>query len=133
MLGVVAQYHAQNSALTSIKGTMKKVEENKAVGLLPLGLMQEKVKLGDFNSKGASKIIIDDEKSIIIKEIFEQYSLGKSITDIQKYLKDCNYTKYDGTYLSWQQIYYILRNKKYNGVYTYADPYKKHYRKYSII
>lgn len=130
MLGVVAQYHAQNSALTSIKGTLKKVEEHKAVGLLPIGLIQEKVKLGDYNIKGASKITIDEDKAIIIKEIFNQYALGKSISDIENYLKEKQYKKYDGSYFSWQQIYYILRNKKYNGVYSYADPFRKHYRKY---
>ena len=91
ILGVVAQYHAQNSALTSIKGTIKKVEENKAVGLLPLGLIQEKVLLGDFNTKGASKIVIDPSKSIIIKEIFNKFSSGFSISEIESYLDGKGY------------------------------------------
>lgn len=130
ILGVVAQYHAQNSALTSIKGTIKKVEENKAVGLLPYGLTTEKEKLCDYNKKGASKIIIDDEKAVVVKLIFKMFSQGYSITDIKNYLKDNGYSKNYDEEFSWQQIYYMLRNKKYNGTYTYADPNKKHYRKY---
>ena len=130
ILGVVAQYHAQNSALTSIKGTLKKVEENKTVGLLPLGLISEKVKLGEYNKKGSSNIVIDDEKAIIIKIIFEKYARGESITSIKKFLEKNGFTKHDGSYLSWQQIYYILRNKRYNGTYIYAEPNRKKYRKY---
>lgn len=130
ILGVVAQYHAQNSALTSIKGTMKKVEEHKTVGLLPLGYISEKVKNGNYNQKGASNIVIDQEKAIIIKEIFEKYANGMSVKDIEMYLSKKCYTKHDGSLIKYQQIYYILRNKKYNGTYIYADPSKKRYYKY---
>lgn len=130
ILGVVAQYHAQNSALTSIKGTIKKVEENKAVGLLPLGLIQEKVLLGDFNTKGASKIVIDPSKSIIIKEIFDKFSSGFSISEIESYLDGKGYINNEGNKIKSQQIRYILTNKRYNGIYVYADPTKKRKRKY---
>lgn len=130
ILGVVAQYHAQNSALTSIKGTIKKVEENKSVGLLPYGLTTEKEKTKDYSKKGASNIIIDDEKANVVKLIFELFSHGYSITDIKNYLKENGYYKELHEEFSWQQIYYMLRNKKYNGTYTYADPNKKRYRKY---
>ena len=74
MLGIVAQYHAQNSAATSIKGTIKKVEEHKAVGLLPLGLIQEKQLMNDKSIKGASRIVIDPDKAPIIKDIFLKFS-----------------------------------------------------------
>ena len=53
-----------------LKGTIKKVEENKAVGLLPFGLISEKQKNSDINIKGASNIVIDEAKAHIIKEIF---------------------------------------------------------------
>ena len=130
MLGVVAQYHAQNSALTSIKGTLKKVEENKTVGLLPFGLVSEKVKMGNFSLKGSSNIVIDEEKAIIVKIIFEKYASGMSIKDIEKLLEEKGYTKDDGSKIRYQQIYYMLRNKRYNGTYLYADPTKKRYYKY---
>jgi site-specific DNA recombinase len=130
ILGVVAQYHAQNSAHTSIKGTIKKVEENKAVGLLPLGLIQEKVLLGDFNIKGASRIVIDPSKSIIIKDIFEKFASGYSIGEIECYLDEKGYTNNEGNKIKKQQIRYILTNKRYNGVYVYADPSKKRKQKY---
>ena len=130
ILGVVAQYHAQNSALTSIKGTIKKVEENKAVGLLPLGLIQEKVLLGDFNTKGASKIVIDPSKSIIIKEIFNMFSSGFSVSEIESYLDEKGYINNEGNKIKSQQIRYILTNKRYNGIYVYADPSKKRKQKY---
>ena len=130
MLGVVAQYHAQNSALTSIKGTLKKVEENKTVGLLPFGLISEKVKMCNFTLKGSSNIVIDEDKAIIVKEIFEKYSLGMSIKDIERYLENKGYTKDDGSKINYRQIYYMLRNKRYNGTYLYADPTRKRYYKY---
>ena len=130
ILGVVAQYHAQNSALTSIKGTIKKVEENKAVGLLPYGLTTEKNKLGNFNFKGASKIVIEEDKAKVVKEIYEKFSEGYSISEIERYLIEKGVTKDNGNFISWQQIYYMLRNKRYNGTYVYADHKKVVKRKY---
>lgn len=130
ILGVVAQYHAQNSALTSIKGTIKKVEENKAVGLLPFGLISEKNKNGIFNQKGASNIVIDESKATIVRDIFTKYASGMSIKDIEIYLTKKGYKKEDGSRISYQQIKYMLRNKRYNGTYVYADPNNKHYYKY---
>lgn len=130
ILGVVAQYHAQNSALTSIKGTIKKVEQNKNVGLLPVGLTTKKVIDCNFTKKGASDIVIDENKSLIIKEIFVNFSNGKSVSDIVKMLNDKGYTKNNGTCFTKQNIYYILRNKRYNGTYIYADPNKKRTYKY---
>lgn len=130
MLGIVAQYHAQNSAVTSIKGTMKKVEENKAVGLLPLGLIQEKVKNTDLNYKGASKIVIDENKAHIIKEIFLKFSNGMSLSELEEYLRNQDYKNNNNLPITKQQIKYILSNKRYNGTYTYADPTKVRMKKY---
>lgn len=130
MLGIVAQYHAQNSAVTSIKGTMKKVEENKAVGLLPLGLIQEKIKKNDLNYKGASKIVIDENKAHIIKEIFLKFSNGMSLSELEEYLRDQDYKNNNNLPITKQQIKYILSNKRYNGTYTYADPTKIRKKKY---
>lgn len=130
MLGIVAQYHAQNSALTSIKGTYKKVEENKAVGLLPMGLIQEKIINNDVNNKGASKIIIDESKAPIIREIFTLFSRGLSIGDIELQLIENDYKNKRGNFISRQQIKYILTNKRYNGTYIYADPSKSRKRKF---
>lgn len=130
MLGIVAQYHAQNSAATSIKGTIKKVEEHKAVGLLPLGLIQEKVLLNDTTIKGASRIVIDTNKAPIIKEIFLKFSSGLGITEIEKYLKEKGYKNNLGKDITRQNIKYILANRKYNGDYIYADPDKTRRRKY---
>ncbi len=129
MLGMVAQYHAQNSALTSIKGTLKKVEEHKAVGLLPLGLIQEKILSKDFNHKGASNIVIDEDKAPIIREIFNKFVGGMPISEIEKYLKSNGYTNNANRYLTRQNIKYILKNKRYNGIYVYAEE-KKRIRKY---
>ena len=130
MLGIVAQYHAQNSAATSIKGTIKKVEENKAVGLLPFGLISEKQKNSDINIKGASNIVIDEAKAHIIKEIFEKYALGFSINDIINYLNEHGYKNKFGRSFTRGNIKYILQNKRYNGTYVYADPKYIRKRKY---
>lgn len=130
MLGIVAQYHAQNSAVTSIKGTTKKVEENKAVGLLPIGLIQEKVLNKDSNMKGASKIVIDESKAPIVREIFQKYANGVGITEITNYLEKKGYKNNLGKPISSQNVKYILNNKRYNGTYVYADPTKIKVRKY---
>lgn len=130
ILGVVAQYHAQNSALTSIKGTIKKVEEHKTVGLLPFGLVSEKNKKGLYSQKGASNIVIDESKAIIVREIFNKFAKGNSIKEIEEQLRKKGYTKDDGSFISYQQIKYMLRNKRYNGTYIYADPNNKRYYKY---
>ena len=130
MLGIVAQYHAQNSAATSIKGTIKKVEEHKAVGLLPLGLIQEKQLMNDKSIKGASRIVIDPDKAPIIKDIFLKFSDGLGITEIEKYLKEKGFKNNLGKDITRQNIKYILTNRKYNGDYIYADPEKIRKRKY---
>lgn len=130
MLGIVAQYHAQNSALTSIKGTIKKVEENKAVGLLPMGLIQEKKINNNINKKGASNIIIDESKAVIIRKIYNMFANGISIGNIENYLQKCGYKNNQGNIITRQQIKYILKNKRYNGTYIYADPEKHKKRKY---
>ena len=129
MMSAVSQFHAQNSAKLSIDGTKQKVLQHKCVGALPFGLTTSKQQ-NNTNEVGASNIVIDEQKSKIVKEIFTKYSEGMSLTDLTEYLEKRGYRNNNGNYFSRHQLYNMLRNKRYNGTYIYADKSRKRKRKY---
>ena len=66
------------------------------------------------------KLIIDEDKSEIVKYIFEQYSLGVYVRDISRNLADKGiYNK--GKPFAINTIYNILKNEKYLGVYKHNE------------
>lgn len=66
------------------------------------------------------KVIIVEEQAEIVRYIYKQYSIGTYVKDILQDLKerhiDCNGKPFTRT-----QIYNMLKNEKYTGVYRYKE------------
>jgi len=66
------------------------------------------------------KIVIDEETSKAVKFMFTQYAYGFSIKDIVISLTNQGYLK-NGKKFKHEQVYNILRNRKYTGVYKHEE------------
>lgn len=78
-------------------------------GTIPLGLIVNKDK----------KYEIDTNTAPIVKEIFNMYINGKTMSEIIKYLNDKNIKTSYGNNFNKNSIRTILENKKYVGIYSY--------------
>lgn len=67
------------------------------------------------------KYIIDEEKALIVKEIFEMYANGFTMADIIKYLNEKNIKNSMNKSFGKNGVRGILINKNYIGTYTYSD------------
>jgi DNA invertase Pin-like site-specific DNA recombinase len=65
------------------------------------------------------KYVIDPETAPIIKRIFEMYIMKISPPEILQYLKDQGIKSVHGKDFRQNNVYYILKNKRYAGYYTY--------------
>lgn len=61
-------------------------------------------------------IVIDEEKSIIVKYIYEQYSNGIYVRDIIKSLTQKGILNHNKQFAE-NTVYHILKNEKYTGIY----------------
>ena len=64
---------------------------------------------------------IDTETAPIIKQIFEMYAEGKTVTEINKYLNDRQNKTSKGKEFNKNSLHRMLRNKRYIGTYIYKD------------
>ncbi len=112
MLEGMAEYYSANLA-TNVKRGMNTNAEHciSNGGTTPLGFY-----IGDDR-----KYHIDKENAHIVKIIFEMYSDGNTIKSIIDYLNSKNYKTVLGNKFNKNSICKMLRNKKYNGYYTYND------------
>lgn len=65
------------------------------------------------------KYVIDKETAPFIKTIFEMYVKGDSPPKILEYLKSNGVKSVNGKEFKQNSVYYILKNKRYAGYYTY--------------
>ena len=65
------------------------------------------------------KFVIDTETVPVIRNIFEMYVKGYSPPTILQYLKDQHVKSVNGNEFKQNSVYYILKNKRYAGYYTY--------------
>ena len=70
----------------------------------------------DTNKKVAAKVIINEEETPIVKEIFTEYANGKNPIDIARDLSARGILN-RGKYFRADTIYHILRQEKYTGIY----------------
>lgn len=63
--------------------------------------------------------VIDDEKAIVVKKIFEMYDKDYIMADIIRYLNNQGLKTKKGNDFDKNSIRRILRNKKYTGTYIY--------------
>lgn len=78
-------------------------------GTIPLG----------FKIDNDKKYQIDDDASVIVKQIFEMYTNGDLMADIIRYLNNHNIKTSTGNEFNKNSIRNILINKRYIGTYTY--------------
>ena len=66
-------------------------------------------------------IVPDPQTAPFVREIYEQYASGKSVTEITQYLNDCGVRTISGNSFNKNSLRTILRNKRYLGYYVYKD------------
>ncbi|WP_277668546.1 recombinase family protein [Caproiciproducens galactitolivorans] len=64
---------------------------------------------------------IDPETAPVVREIFEMYASGKTVTEINQYLNDKQIKTSHGNEFNKNSLHRILRNKRYIGYYIYRD------------
>ena len=85
-------------------------------GSLPIGYKQVN-----------KKVYIDEDKSPIVKYLFQEYANGKSLRQITNELNNKHYTNNKNQPLKINCLRNALKNKKYIGLYTYEDIEKTDY------
>lgn len=64
---------------------------------------------------------IDPEGAAIVRQIFEMYASGKTVTEINKHLNDKQIKTSLGNAFNKNSLHRLLRNKRYIGTYVYKD------------
>ncbi|MDL2220462.1 recombinase family protein [Eubacteriales bacterium OttesenSCG-928-N14] len=73
-----------------------------------------------FTVDSERRFQIDPEGAAIVREIFEMYASGKTVTEINKYLNDKKITTSRGNAFNKNSLHRMLRNKRYIGWYIYG-------------
>jgi site-specific DNA recombinase len=98
------------------KGRRQKARSGvKACGNAPIGYK--------WKHEGVKKpiIVIDEEKALIVKDIFKRYLEFKSLLKVQRYLKEKGYKTQKGKDFSVMAIRNILTNRFYIGEVKHSD------------
>ncbi len=64
---------------------------------------------------------IDEETAPIVREIFQMYADGKTITEITTILNERRVLTSRGSQFNKNSLHKMLKNKRYIGIYTYKD------------
>ena len=90
-------------------------------GSIPLGLKLEiaEVLKTSSKTKEKKKFVIDEEKSPIVKTIFEKFSKGETMINIIRHLNKLGIKTSKGNDFNKNSLRRLLENKKYIGIYTY--------------
>lgn len=94
-------------------------------GTVPLGYKLERINDEKFNNsikKAVKKrFVIDEEKALIVKKIFEMYATDTSMAEIINYLNNMGFKTASNNIFNKSSIRRILQNKKYIGIYSYNN------------
>lgn len=106
-----AQYYSDDLSLKVKRGMNINAEKCRFNGgTIPLGY------------KSVNKqLVVDENTAPIVKRIFEMYADGSRAVDIANYLNERKIHTASGSKFNKNSLHSILRNKKYIGVYKYAD------------
>jgi len=115
ILGSQAKLENDNRGLNVKRGMRAKVEMGLRPGTAPTGYLNEK------RTDRKCHVMVDPERGHIIKQMFERVANeGLSGRQIYFWLKnDLNFKTKNGKYLSLSNIYIILKNTYYYGVFEY--------------
>lgn len=110
MIELLDQYERMSISMKLAKGRKTKARAGvKACGVAPFG----------YKWKGTN-VVIDEEKSEIVKEIYSLYNNGYSLQKIADMLNNKGITTDRGKQFSRQAISVILKNDFYTGVVTHG-------------
>ncbi|MFO0971052.1 MAG: recombinase family protein [Candidatus Saccharimonadales bacterium] len=112
ILGSQAKLENDNRGLNVIRGLHNKAANGWRPGQAPIGYLN--------NGHGEEKIIVDEERSTVIAEMFER--VGKQAhtgRDIKRWLNDINFRSRQGKRLALSHIYRTLQNPFYYGRFQY--------------
>lgn len=113
LLEGLAEYYSKNLARGVMRGMRENALNCKAVGgICPTGYKIDRATM---------KYVIDEEKAVIIREVFQLYADGVSIVDIVKHCNSKGYRTNRGRPFSRNSMSTILKNRKYIGVYKFDD------------
>lgn len=113
LLEGLAEYYSKNLARGVMRGMRENAINCKAVGgICPTGYKID---------RSSMKYVIDEEKAVIIQEVFRLYADGMSIVDICKTCNEKGYRTNRGRPFTRNSLSTILRNRKYIGVYKFDD------------
>lgn len=112
ILGSQAKLENDNRGLNVIRGLRNKAQNGWRPGQAPIGYLN--------NGLGEEKIIVDDERSAIMVEIFERVAKqAYSGRDLKRWLDDIDFTSKSGKRLTLSHIYRTLQNPFYYGEFRY--------------
>lgn len=112
MLEGMAEYYSANLSQNIRRGQRENAIEGKFIGgTIPLG----------YKLDAEKHYIIDPETAPIVREIFERYVAGDTVTDICKDLNARGYRTSRKRDFNRSSLHRIFSNEKYIGVYRYED------------
>jgi DNA invertase Pin-like site-specific DNA recombinase len=110
MMELLDQYERMSISLKLAKGRKTKAKlGEKACGSAPFGYEWDN-----------AKIVVDEEKSKCVKDMFHMYMAGKSLQQIADHLNAGGIRSERGNEFSKQSISVILKNDFYTGLSTHA-------------
>lgn len=113
LLEGLAEYYSKNLARGVMRGMRENALNCKAVGgICPTGYKIDRATM---------KYVVDEEKAVIIREVFDLYAGGMSIVDICKHCNGKGYRTNRGRPFTRNSLSTILKNRKYIGVYKFDD------------
>ena len=90
-------------------------------GQIPFGYKSVNVSVDFYTRRPKKKLVIDTEKEMYVKEIFQRYADGETISEIYQSLNARGITSSSGAEFSRSSFNRILKNKIYIGTYVYKD------------
>ena len=125
MLEGMAEYYSKELATKVLRGMKLTAQKGYSTGSqIPLGYKTIPVEVG-MNPNGTPvfkhKFQVDDKAATVVKDIFEFYAQGKTVTEICSILNARQEKTVKGNAFNKNSLHNILKNKKYIGVYWYAD------------
>ena len=112
ILGSQAKLENDNRGINVIRGLRNKAQNGWRPGQAPIGYLN--------NGLGEEKIIVDEERSAIMAEMFERVAKqAYTGRDIKRWLDDIDFTTRHGKRLGLSHIYRTLQNPFYYGEFRY--------------
>ncbi|MCQ2019421.1 recombinase family protein [Clostridium butyricum] len=113
MMELLDQYERMSISLKLAKGRRTKAKGgSKPCGAVPIGYMWD---------KNNSKIVVDEEKALIVKEMFRRALRNKSFQKIADQINSKGLTNTKGKRFTKQSVSLILKNKFYSGIVLYSN------------